>query len=202
MKTALSQRDAQDFLNLEKIVESGIAKYLEVGRALMEIKQRELYKAAAETWEIYLQERWGISRQHGHRLIKAVELDQVISGMTPAISEKTPSPTGLHFKTERQARRVLEMEAKHPKLQEDESREERLQAVLQQIKRDEEEEEEQEASPRERDRAATIKGHIRAAQKHIAKALEEIDGSVDFADQIEKLLTVAKNKLMAAEELT
>lgn len=201
MRTALSQRDAQDFLRLEKIVESGLAKYLEVGRALMEIKQRELYKAAADTWEIYLQERWGISRQHGHRLIKAAELDQVVSSMAPStISEKTPSPTGLHFKTERQARRVLEMEAKHPKIAEDESREERLQAVLQQIKRDEAEEEEAPAVPR--DRASAIKGHVRAAQKHVGKALDLIDGSVDFADQLEKCLTAAKSKLEAAEELT
>jgi hypothetical protein len=82
------------------IVEQGKRTFLEVGAALSEIRERELYKPKA--WTEYLRERFGFSRQHAHRLIRAKEFADA-------------SPMGDKPVTDREARkRISEQRAKTP----------------------------------------------------------------------------------------
>src|SRR5262245_13042988 len=85
--------------DLECIIERGKSTFLEVGDALHEIKSRNLYKNTHPTWEAYVKERWGFSRQHAHRLMQAW-------------TESETSPPGDIPKTEREARRRREGKAK------------------------------------------------------------------------------------------
>ena len=57
---------------LENIVARGMGTFVEVGMALLAIREGKKYKDKGySTFEKYLSERWGISRIHAHRLIDA-----------------------------------------------------------------------------------------------------------------------------------
>lgn len=77
---------------LEALVDAGVAAssaVLEAGRALAEIRSRQLYRVAGESWEAYVQERFGLSRRR---------CDQMISfaGVAAALEESgTPVPDSL-----------------------------------------------------------------------------------------------------------
>ena len=58
----------------ERIIESGLSTFIDVGRALERIRDGKAYKALPEnysTFEDYCLRRWDISREHGRRLIEA-----------------------------------------------------------------------------------------------------------------------------------
>jgi hypothetical protein len=78
---------------LEDIVERGQrAFYLEVGAALAESRERQLY--LPKTWTEYLKERFGFSRQHASRILQAKKFADA-------------SPVGDIPKTEREARKRI-----------------------------------------------------------------------------------------------
>ncbi len=62
---------------LEHIVDKGKATFIEVGEALAEIREGQLYKPL--TWSAYVQGRFGFTRQYAHRLIKAMEWSKEMS---------------------------------------------------------------------------------------------------------------------------
>ena len=89
---SISAADSQPTLqDLERIIERGKTTFLEVANALHAIKSRDLFKETHPTWEAYVKERWGFSRQHVHRLIQAKKVAEM-------------SPAGDKPKTEREAR--------------------------------------------------------------------------------------------------
>jgi uncharacterized protein (UPF0147 family) len=61
----------RDLAELELIIDKGKAKFIQVGEALAEIKERGLYKP--QTWAVYVKGRFNFSRQYAHRLIQALE---------------------------------------------------------------------------------------------------------------------------------
>src|SRR5262249_36775605 len=62
---------------LEAIVEKGKKTYEEVGAALDELHRRGFYKKQYGSFERYLEERWGISRAHGYRLMAANQIAEM-----------------------------------------------------------------------------------------------------------------------------
>jgi hypothetical protein len=64
----------RSFAELEAIVAKGLSTYQEVGNALNEIHFRKLYKPEFKNVKTYLEERWGISRAHGYRLMAAAKV--------------------------------------------------------------------------------------------------------------------------------
>src|SRR6266851_1670786 len=70
-------------------MERGIRAFVEVGEALMEIRDNRLYRSDYATFEEYCRERWGWSRRHADRQIAAAEVAGNLrpQGLTPA-SEK------------------------------------------------------------------------------------------------------------------
>lgn len=58
----------------ESVIERGIGTFIDVGRALAEIKSnKEWYRERFGTFETYCRERWGFSQQHAGRLMKSAE---------------------------------------------------------------------------------------------------------------------------------
>ena len=90
----ISPAEVDRLAELEAVVERGKMTFVEVGNALLEIRDLRLYRGAHGTFDSYCRERWGFSRSRGYRLIRAAEL----AGM---------SPVG-DIQNERQARALLE----------------------------------------------------------------------------------------------
>jgi phage N-6-adenine-methyltransferase len=90
----LSADERRRLDSLELVIEHGLARFVEVGRALQEIRERRLYKATHGSFEAYCKERWGFRRAHAHRLIQSVRVVQALS------------PTGDTPASERQAREL------------------------------------------------------------------------------------------------
>ena len=68
-----------DLVACEAVIERGLATFVEVGAALLRIRDGRLYRETHATFEDYCRERWGMSRIHAHRLIEASE----VAGLLP-----------------------------------------------------------------------------------------------------------------------
>lgn len=59
---------------LELVIEKGLQTFVEVGNALMEIRDTRLYREQFGTFEDYCRDRWGMSKMHAYRLIDAAQV--------------------------------------------------------------------------------------------------------------------------------
>lgn len=66
----------------EQIIERGLNTFVEVGNALLEIRDSRLYRDSHSTFEAYCQERWGMERRNAYRLIDAANVVQSVSNWT------------------------------------------------------------------------------------------------------------------------
>jgi len=84
----------------EEIIERGLDTFVEVGNALMEIRDGRLYKDAGfKSFEDYCQRRWNWSRTHADRQIAAAKVAGKLT------------PMGVNsVQSERQARELLQLE--------------------------------------------------------------------------------------------
>jgi hypothetical protein len=55
----------------EKVIHLGVTQFVEVGHALLQIRDRQLYRETHDTFEGYCSEKWSISRAHAYRLCEA-----------------------------------------------------------------------------------------------------------------------------------
>lgn len=77
----------------EAVIERGLKTFVDVGTALLEIRDSRLYRSEYDTFEDYCRERWGMSRPRAYQLIDAAEVSTNLS----TIVDKLPA-------TESQAR--------------------------------------------------------------------------------------------------
>jgi hypothetical protein len=70
---------ARPLCELEDIVVKGLASFMEVGRALSEIKKFKLYLQTHKTFEEYCTDRLKVSRQRAYQLIQASEVAKTVS---------------------------------------------------------------------------------------------------------------------------
>ena len=61
-------------VELERVVDTGLGTFVEVGLVLKEIRDSRLYRTQHATFENYCQQRWRFTRTHGHRLIVAAKV--------------------------------------------------------------------------------------------------------------------------------
>jgi hypothetical protein len=71
---------------LESIVERGLASFIEVGNALIEIRDAKMYGSEYVTFEAYCNERFGISNSRAYQLIEATKTVAVLSTIVEADS--------------------------------------------------------------------------------------------------------------------
>lgn len=77
---ALSVTEIAKLENLELVIDGGLKSFVEVGRALMEIRDGRLYRSTHMNFADYCEQRWGMSRQHADRLVAAAD---VVDDLTP-----------------------------------------------------------------------------------------------------------------------
>ena len=69
----------------EKVIERGLATFVQVGEALLEIRDGVLYRETHSTFEDYCRERWGMDRTYAHRHIEAAKITELLPiGNNPA----------------------------------------------------------------------------------------------------------------------
>lgn len=70
---------------LETVIQGGVTQFLQVGQALMEMRDSELFREEFGTFEQYCNDRWNFDKSTGYRLMKAFEVSTQTSvhGFTP-----------------------------------------------------------------------------------------------------------------------
>lgn len=71
---------------LEKRIERGMSVFREVGEALIEIREKRLYRETHATFDQYIRERWQFERARAYQLMGAAEVAR-------AIPDDLPQPT-------------------------------------------------------------------------------------------------------------
>lgn len=80
LNQTLSLEEKTKLSNCELVIETGLNTFVAVGKALLEIKENNLYRIEFDTFENYCQSKWNISKNYGNRLIQA---SNVISNLVP-----------------------------------------------------------------------------------------------------------------------
>jgi hypothetical protein len=70
---------ARTLTDLEGVIERGLQTFIEVGEALLEIRERRLYRESGYTeFDDYCRERWGWSETYATRNIQAAQVTQAL----------------------------------------------------------------------------------------------------------------------------
>jgi DNA modification methylase len=95
---SLSANEQADLERCEAVIERGLATFVEVGSALVEVRDRRLYRKEYASFEAYCRDRWGMVRRHADRMIEAA-----------AVAENL-RPIGLTLGCESQARALAPLD--------------------------------------------------------------------------------------------
>lgn len=79
MSSGLMPAEASRLAELELVVERGLATFVEVGAALLEIRDERYYRTTHRTFEDYCRERWDMSRARGYQLMDAARVVEAVS---------------------------------------------------------------------------------------------------------------------------
>jgi len=91
------ERNNEALAQCERVIERGMQSFIDVGNALLKIRDEELYKGAYPTFEDYCVKRWKWHRAHAYRMIDAAKVVHNLS------------PMGDIPETERQARELTSL---------------------------------------------------------------------------------------------
>lgn len=108
MSGALGVRERTRLAGCEARIERGLATFVDVGQALLEVRDGRLYRAEHGTFEGYCRERWGMSRKRAYDLTAAAEVTAAVSP-----NGDTPSPPN-----EAVARELAPLRSDPPRLRE------------------------------------------------------------------------------------
>lgn len=91
--TLAKGKEATALAQCEEVIERGLDSFIEVGNALLQIRDERLYKSDYDDFETYCRERWDMSKRHVNRLIESAEVMQNLGpiGLTPS-SESVARP--------------------------------------------------------------------------------------------------------------
>ncbi|MBG1268984.1 hypothetical protein [Nostoc sp. WHI] len=112
----LTEEEQRDRLHLERRVERAV---FEAGKALMELRDRRLYRSTHSTFEEYCKDRFGFQRRHPYRLIEASAVFDNLMKMCPngtqtesesGDGEMCPIGTQILPTSERQVRPITKLE--------------------------------------------------------------------------------------------
>ncbi len=63
----------------ESVIEKGMATFVEVGQALAQVRDAELYRETDGTFEKYARRRWGMQKSQAYRMIESSAITRSIS---------------------------------------------------------------------------------------------------------------------------
>jgi hypothetical protein len=78
---ALSPAEVQTLEHYEQIITQGFKTFVEVGQALMAIRDQHLYRQSYQTFEDYLRQRWDLSRPYAYQLMDASMVVENVSAV-------------------------------------------------------------------------------------------------------------------------
>lgn len=73
MSASLTQPETELLQALEVVIQSGMACFVEVGAALLEISDKRLYRKTHATFKDYCREKWKMSARRAYQLCEAAE---------------------------------------------------------------------------------------------------------------------------------
>lgn len=76
--TGLAVPDQGRLAELEEIVARGLSTFIEVGNALLEIRESKLYEQTHITFETYCNEKWAMGRSYANKLILAAQVGTTV----------------------------------------------------------------------------------------------------------------------------
>lgn len=82
MSMELAELTKQDKICLkqyESLIQQGLQSFIEVGAALLHIRNGKLYSQTHKTFEAYCKDRWGFSRPRAYELIKSAKVSENLS---------------------------------------------------------------------------------------------------------------------------
>ena len=82
-RSALTKAEAAKLADCEKVIGRGLKKFVEVGKALAEVRDGGLSRATHATFGEYCQDRWGFNDRHGRRYIAAAQAAQAAQEIGP-----------------------------------------------------------------------------------------------------------------------
>jgi N6-adenosine-specific RNA methylase IME4 len=94
MENIITLDERSRLYQCEEIIEHGLNTFVDVGNALLEIRDSKLYRQDFTTFEDYCKERWGIERRRAYQLMdaaKAVE-NVYLSTQTVPVNELQARP--------------------------------------------------------------------------------------------------------------
>jgi N6-adenosine-specific RNA methylase IME4 len=95
---------------LESIVDHGLGRFIEVGLALLAIREGKKYRQAGYSdFDVYVEEKWGIGKSHNSRLLNT---GYIASEITPQLGGKIPD----HESQVRPLMRLGTLTDPHPEL--------------------------------------------------------------------------------------
>lgn len=101
----INTADQADFARLDRVVSRGLSTFIEVGQALGEIRDRELWRAGKHvTWAAYCKMVGGLTKSHANRLIISANIAERIAQVTP---------TGVTPTSESQVRPLCKLQPEH-----------------------------------------------------------------------------------------
>jgi len=92
---------------LENVIDAGLKTFVDVGNALLEIRDSRLYREGWGTFEEYCQDRWEFNSSRARQLISAAEVTRNLESVTivtlPATESQARPLTALEPEAQRQA---------------------------------------------------------------------------------------------------
>src|SRR5260221_9150040 len=105
MAAVLSPKESTRLEKCEAVIERGLQTFVEVGNALLEIRDSRLYRHEFATFEDYCRDQWQMSRRHVNRLIASAEVAGNLGpiGPIPQSESQIRPLTGLETEEQREA---------------------------------------------------------------------------------------------------
>lgn len=89
----LTQSEQTRLAELEKVINDGLLTFIDVGAALLEIRNSRLYLHEYSTFEQYCREKWSMARRTAYQLMDAVAVvDNVCQGAQIPTTERQVRP--------------------------------------------------------------------------------------------------------------
>lgn len=107
-KKPLTPAEAKALLQCEQVIRKGLETFVEVGNALAQICERDLFRSTHNTFEAYCRDKWKFTARQANRLMLAgavvdnIKSDQLVSSVPVAVPENEAQARPLAALTPKQ----------------------------------------------------------------------------------------------------
>ena len=78
----LTSTEREEFDKLRNVVRKGLGTFVQVGKALKRIRDKQLFREHQQSFEEFLSTEWDISKSYAHRQIAAADVVEIL-GLSP-----------------------------------------------------------------------------------------------------------------------